>query len=535
MSILQGLCAFNNRLYAAWKGEVGDDRLFFATFDGSNWQPGNVHIPGNSSVGPSLASPNPSALYAAWKGEHGDGDQRLFYSSFNGSSWSPQVQIAGVASSIGPALGVWNGVLYAAWKGEEGDTKIYWSQLNGSTWSPQQIIPGATSAIGPSLTEYNGLFAGWLGLDGGLHFAQFDGHSWHTAPSIPGGPSSTIGPSLAAVGGSLYAAWKGEGNDQGIYYATLTSGVWTGQNNIAGVGSSIGPALAAYGTTLYAMWKREGADQSLYYASFNGTWSGQNPLPGNSGQDDVPPPGTGLTSNSNYLFGSGNCENLLNPTVTIAIAEDLVVAPGITNFGFQLNCYSPQNAKVVWQQYLIVPHFDTQELNCGCQQYGLGSVGQLYEGPPAASLGTVVASQRIPAKWSLTFALLNDTSDNITGVTFTLMDNTVSPPRVRPYQLNLYDCTLDAGGGKVTIEYLAPIVSFQLNIVGPAGSPSTAVFESGAGTITYSAQNPLTALPFVPSCSAISNPTAEVSDSYYSMLPAGPQGTFTQGFGVRKG
>jgi len=34
MSVLQGLCSFNEKLYAAWKGEVGDDRLFFSCFNG---------------------------------------------------------------------------------------------------------------------------------------------------------------------------------------------------------------------------------------------------------------------------------------------------------------------------------------------------------------------------------------------------------------------------------------------------------------------------------------------------------------------
>jgi len=98
----------------------------------------------------------------------------------------------------------------------------------------------------------------------------------------------------------------------------------------------------------------------------------------------------------------------------------------------------------------------------------------------------------------------------------------------------MYNLTLDAGG-PVTIADVAPIVAMQLNIVGPAGSSSTAVFKSGAGTITYSAQNQLTPLRSVPPCSEISNPTAEVSDSYYTVMQAGATGNLTQNFGVHTG
>ena len=534
MSITQGLFQFGGNLYAAWKGEVGDERLFYASFNGESWTPGAVHIPGNSSIGPSLASPNPSSLFAIWKGENGDGDQRIFYSIFNGTQWSPQVQIPNVATSVGPSLGVLNGVLYAAWKGEEGDNQIYWSQWNGSAWTGQQPIPGATSIVGPSLAGYNGsLYAGFIGVGNQtLQFLQLSGGTWQTAPSIPGHAGSSIGASLAALGESLYAVWVGENSDQNIYYAVLSNGAWSGQKQIPHVRSSLGPALAAYGLEIYAMWVGPGDDQSLYYASFNGAWSGQNTLPGNTGQDYVPPPFAGLTSNSNYLIGSGNCVNLLNPAITITITDDLVVNPGMVNFGFQLNCYSPKNALVAWQQYLIVPQMQAQTVTCGYQGYTNGK-GQLFNGSPSKSLGTPT-NLTIPANWVLTMQLICDSGGNIVEADFTVADSSASPPWSHSYPLKMYNLTLDAGG-PVTITDLAPIVAMQLNIVGPAGSTSKAVFKSGAGTITYSAKSQLTALRAVPTCAEITNPTAEVSDSYYTVMQAGATGNLTQNFGVHTG
>jgi hypothetical protein len=118
------LAAFGNKLYIAWKGESSDQRLFYASFDGSNWlvqgQIPNVA----SSSGPSLAAFG-NKLYIAWKGE--SSDQRLFYASFDGSNWSAG-QIPGVASSTGPALSEFNGTLCAAWKGEGNDQNLYYSR-----------------------------------------------------------------------------------------------------------------------------------------------------------------------------------------------------------------------------------------------------------------------------------------------------------------------------------------------------------------------------------------------------------------------
>ena len=49
-----------------------------------------------SSVGPGTTVFN-NALFACWKGELGD--QAIWYSDFNGTTWAPQKSIAGVATS----------------------------------------------------------------------------------------------------------------------------------------------------------------------------------------------------------------------------------------------------------------------------------------------------------------------------------------------------------------------------------------------------------------------------------------------------
>ena len=72
-------------------GETDDDHMrFLAAFANNSWT-GLGTIPGNSSIGPALAMVG-DKLYAAWKGEHDD--ERLFYAAFDeGKNWDCQATI----------------------------------------------------------------------------------------------------------------------------------------------------------------------------------------------------------------------------------------------------------------------------------------------------------------------------------------------------------------------------------------------------------------------------------------------------------
>jgi hypothetical protein len=284
MSILQGLCAYNGKLYAAWKGETGDDRIFCSCFNGVSWIPQPL-IAGNSSSGPALAVLG-NSMFAVWKGK--SADERIFFAKLTGSVWSSQSTIPSIASSFGPSLSVFNGSLYAAWKGEAGDQGIYYASSNGAAWSPQAQISNVASSIGPSLASFSGkLYAAWKGQgnDQGIYFAAFNGSNWSPQAQIAN-VASSVGPSLAAFNGKLYAAWKGESSDQGIYYASFGGASWSSQAQIPNAGSSEGPSLAVFNDKLYAMWKGGNNDQQIFYASFDGTnWSAAAQIPGNTGQD----------------------------------------------------------------------------------------------------------------------------------------------------------------------------------------------------------------------------------------------------------
>jgi hypothetical protein len=127
------LAVFANRLFAAWKGVPGDNRMFWSSFDGRGWSPQQPGVGGGTSNGPSLAVFN-GRLFAAWKGV--PGDNRMFWSSFDGRGWSPQQPGVGGGTSNGPSLAVFNGRLFAIWKGMNNDPGIYYSSLVPATAPP---------------------------------------------------------------------------------------------------------------------------------------------------------------------------------------------------------------------------------------------------------------------------------------------------------------------------------------------------------------------------------------------------------------
>jgi hypothetical protein len=80
---------------------------------------------------------------------------------------------------------------------------------------------------------------------------------------------------------------------------------------------------------------------------------------------------------------------------------------------------------------------------------------------------------------------------------------------------------------------LAPIVAFELNLVGP-GSGESASFSGGAGTIIYRASELLTASAAEPSDAEVTFPTGETANSTYSTLSGTAADYFTRKYGVSK-
>jgi hypothetical protein len=248
-----------------------------------NFVPQNITPPVNSDVGTSLTVHN-NKLYAAWRGS--DGNNRVYYSCFDGRSWSEQKWLARFEAPVGVALGSYRGALYAL--GRVGNTELYWSWFDGSSWTGLTWWRGHHSTHEASLMAYRGLLYTACkggGGDSQIWYGFYDGTSWSDAFRASDF-RTTCRPSLTVCGeGSeqkLFMAWKGDGGDDRIYYSTFNGTAWSPKEAMPLTASSIdGPSVTFAHGYVYVVWTGSGDDESIMVSAFNGsTWTDPQPVSG---------------------------------------------------------------------------------------------------------------------------------------------------------------------------------------------------------------------------------------------------------------
>jgi hypothetical protein len=258
-----------------------------------------------------------------------------------------------------------------------------------------------------------------------------------------------------------------------------------------------------------------------------------------------------LGSYANYILNSDS-EPLRDVQVSIKVKQKLIAkkttAPAPASmeepigFSFQLNANSRtlkdgSSPKIVWQQYAIevgtnisfsINNWTASEL---AEPPNKGNPLIDPETPPMPPPVSLPEPHTIPAEYTLTITLGNDENDNVRYVTFVVADNN-GKTLGNPQPIDLIGLPLSTGEGTVTTADLAPIVAFELDIVGPDNGQHTE-FSSGGGLITYSASTPLTALGAIPTKHAAgTNTTGETSNSIYGTLPSSQSKKLTQCFTV---
>ncbi|MFD9636182.1 hypothetical protein [Streptomyces violascens] len=277
------------KLYCVRRGLDSDQRLYFNSFDGTNWSPSvalpNSQQPASSAEGPALAVYN-NKLYCVHVSS--SGDKSLWYTSFDGTNWTPDQQIPhGMASDAAPALAVYNNKLYCVHVSSSGDKVLWYTSFDGTNWTPGQYITGVSSDAGPALAVYNNkLYCAHLSSnsDGLVHIAAFDGTNWlgdWQAP-VQGGSlmKSGAGPALAVYNNKLYCAHLSDNSD-GIMYLACSDGganwLWDSQVRVQDGGlmsSTKGPALAVYNNKLYCAHLSARGEEFVFLAAFDGSnWS----------------------------------------------------------------------------------------------------------------------------------------------------------------------------------------------------------------------------------------------------------------------
>jgi hypothetical protein len=239
----------------------------------------------------------------------------------------------------------------------------------------------------------------------------------------------------------------------------------------------------------------------------------------------VPPPAiTGLVSNHNY-FLEENSNSLLGLSVTIDIEVDFISSAN--GWSIQLNAYSgPSTDSTGPQQYVIYASPGSTQLVARIDNWNSAIVEIVRADVNLANLPTAT----LPAGYSITISLNNDSFGNITGANYSVKDNTGKS--LGKTTIGIVGQTLRTTGNPATAADLAPIRAFQLNIGGDYGG-SKATLTSGQGAITYSASSILNVVNAGPIY--ILDPgagTVESANLVFAELPAGSSDVVTQSFQI---
>lgn len=255
----------------------------------------------------------------------------------------------------------------------------------------------------------------------------------------------------------------------------------------------------------------------------------------------VPPPGT-LAGNSNYWITAANPDAGTGQPITgldiaITATQDLHIPNGMS---VQLNGWSAPTSNVVWQQYgfSVTPPtlawgIENWPTTVYGAQLGLPSMGSLnFSDSTEPSLpGVPYGAGVLPAGYVLNIAFQNDASGNISGAAYSVTDLCGKTTTIGPVEIVGSSLAPSGAQGTIPASALAPIYGLQLNLVNMPGS--TFVFSSGAGTITYSADELLYVSNHQPSWTAAQGiVTGENSDIAYSELPVTPSHVIVQQFGL---
>jgi Matrixin len=159
-------------------------------------------------------------------------------------------------------------------------------------WTPQRPVPGIGTDASPALCVCGPwLVMAWRGIgdDDGIWCSRStDGFSWSPQRSVPG-TGTTDGPALAWDGTTLWLAIRGVPDDDALYWTTSgdLGDHWGPVTQIPGTGSGCAPSLTVAGGVPLLVWRGIPGDDALYYSTWQNPWAKQEQI-GGTGSEDRP-------------------------------------------------------------------------------------------------------------------------------------------------------------------------------------------------------------------------------------------------------
>lgn len=211
-----------------------------------------------------LVSADDGTLYLAFRGEQNHVD--VMFSTDSGNSFGNKLT-SGELTSQGPALAFHQGSVIVAWVGTgNGQLTVAEVTRTGNTLSLSgKVGLGWESTRSPALASFGGtLFIAWKDASDRLNVASSTDGGQSFAGHLVSNETSPQAPTLAVHGSSLLIAWKGDGNDfLNVATVAVSGRVATGITNktiISSETSPQSPAIASFGGTLFLAWKGDGND-----------------------------------------------------------------------------------------------------------------------------------------------------------------------------------------------------------------------------------------------------------------------------------
>jgi hypothetical protein len=275
-------------IYLIWKG-INDSTLYNCNAAGTGNLVNGYPTPnlGGTSSKPAIIT-LPDRMLLAWKGV--GSDTGIWWSAwqFTGKNeqWNAQRNVPGVGTSWAPSLATWgNGDAVMAWNGVGSDTRIWMNKYNHTLdqagknpWGGQYLANMPTvgpiqSGSAPAIVNMNGkLLMVWRGEgdNDSLYYSisSDEGVTWVKDKQIPGAASSNA-PAITMFNGRPFIAFKGGKQDTSIYSSIYTENndQWLGiSGHVGPFGTAFGPSLTVYNGLLFMTWKGIPGDNDLYWA-----------------------------------------------------------------------------------------------------------------------------------------------------------------------------------------------------------------------------------------------------------------------------
>lgn len=276
---------FEEVLHVVYKGHDTDDIWECRYQTGQGWY-GNEKIGGDSfsletDKSPALAVFD-RKLYMVYKGD----DNELCQAVYSAGAWGAGQKIKDISeidpkTNNSPYLAVFEDLLYLAYKGESDDIRIS-TLAAGGQWSGNQKIgdiPDSTISPGtnkrPGLCVHNGVLYMMYkeGNGGDLRQATLSGGVWSGDQKIDDlnddaiSPKSTEGPALARYAGILFMVYKGESDH---IWESQRLDEWGGNEKLADLSDGAinpetnrAPYLARVGNELWLLHKDNDSDSLM--------------------------------------------------------------------------------------------------------------------------------------------------------------------------------------------------------------------------------------------------------------------------------